>query len=263
LTILSIILVEDDAVLCDLLTLRLTKLGYKVKGMYSSGEEAIRSIPDTHPDLILMDINLSGKMDGIETAHYIQKKYKIPVVYLTASSDAATFERAKITDECEYILKPFSDHDLYIAIEMAYYKYTLHRKIKSKEKFLEKLVLNMGDAIICTDSEGFISLMNPAAEALIATQFKSERKVHLLELVTIVDESGREIENPINRITIDMEAMDLPQDALLVSKEAKKVPVKGSVSPLKDEKGKFGGVIVVISPISRSKTLRYSGKMKF
>jgi CheY-like chemotaxis protein len=222
LTNLSILLVEDDAVLCDLLTLRLTKLGYKVHGRFTSGEDAIRSILDKHPDLILMDINLSGKMDGIETAHYIQKKFKIPVVYLTASSDAATFERAKITDECEYIIKPFSDHDLFIAIEMAYYKYTLHRKIKSKKMFLEKLVINIGDAIICTDREGFITLMNPAAEALVATQFKSERKIHLLELLTIVDESGREIENPINRITIEMEAMDLPQDALLVSKKGKK-----------------------------------------
>jgi len=190
-------------------------MGYRVNGMYPSGEEAIRSISTIRPDLILMDINLSGKMDGIETAHLIQKRYNIPVVYLTGSTDTKTFERAMITDECEYVVKPFSDDDLFIAIEMAYHKFTLHRTIKTKQKFLEKLIRNISDSIICTDSEGFIVMMNPAAEALIANQYKSARKIHLRELVTIIDESGREIENPVDRIKIEMEGMDIPSDAIL------------------------------------------------
>lgn len=262
-TNLGISLVEDDAILCDLLNLRLTKMGYRIQGMYPSGEDAIRSISNNHPDLILMDINLSGKMDGIETAHHIQKRFNLPVVYLTSSNDATTFERAKITEDCEYVIKPFSDHDLFIAIELAYHKFTLHRTMQDRQKFLERLVRNMSDAVICTDKDGFINLMNPSAEVLIGNQHKASRKIHLRELVTIIDENGREIENPLDRTQIEMEAMDFPDDAMLVSATGEKIAVKGSVAPLIDEKENFIGIILSVSPVSKHKTLRYTGKRRF
>lgn len=262
LTKLSISLAEDDPILCDLLKLRLTKMGYRVKAGYSSGEETIGSIAGDLPDLILMDITLSGKMDGIATAQHIQKRYNIPVVFLTANTDPETFERAKITDDCEYVVKPFSDHDLHIAIELAYHKFMIHRRVKQKQKFLEKLVLNIGEAIIVTDSEGFISMMNPAAEALIGHGYQSKRKFHLRELLSIVDDSGRVMENPVDRIALDREVMDFPDTAFLLQSTGGKIPVRGCVSPVRDEKGNFGGVIVSMSPASRPKVLRYSGKRK-
>jgi CheY-like chemotaxis protein len=263
LTKLGISLVEDDMILCDLLNLRLTKMGYRIQGMYSSGEDAIRSMGNNLPDLILMDINLSGKMDGIETAHYIQKHFSLPVVYLTSSNDPTTFERAKITDDCEYVIKPFSDHDLFIAIELAYHKFSIHKTMKSRQKFLERLVRSMSDLVICTDQDGFITLMNPSAEVLIGNQYKASRKIHLRELVSIIDENGREIENPVDRTRIEMEALDFPDDAMLVSAAGERIAITGSASPLKNEKENFIGVILIISPVSRSKILRYTGKRKF
>ena len=116
---LKIVIVEDDAILCDLLKIRLGKMGYSVTGMYATGEDAIRAISETPPDLVIMDVTLVGKMDGIETAQQIQRQFPLPVVYLTGSSDPQTFERAKITEDSEYVIKPFSDSDLHIAIEMA------------------------------------------------------------------------------------------------------------------------------------------------
>jgi CheY-like chemotaxis protein len=238
-------------------------MGYRILGMYPSGEDAIRSIPSSIPDLVLMDINLSGRMDGIETAQYIQKRFNLPVVYLTASNDAATFERAKITDDCEYVIKPFSDPDLFIAIELAYHKFTLHKTMKNRQKFLERLVRDMSDFVICTDQDGFINLINPSAEGLIGNQYKASRKIHLRELVTIIDESGREIENPLDRTKIEMEVMDIPDDAFLISATGEKVAIRGSASPLKDGKENFIGIILIMSPISRHKILRYTGKRKF
>jgi PAS domain S-box-containing protein len=263
LTDLTISLAEDDQILCDLLKLRLMKMGYRVKGGYSSGEELIGSIAQESPDLILMDITLSGKIDGIAAAQHIQKRYHIPVVFLTASTDSETFERAKITEDCEYVVKPFSDYDLQIAIELAYYKFRLHRKVRQKQKFLEKLVLNMGEAIIVTDNDGFITMMNPAAEALIDHQYKSVQKFHLRELLSIVDDSGRVMENPVDRISTDRDVMDFPDNAFLVPATGGKIPVKGSVSPVGDEKGKFLGIIVSMSPASRPKVLRFTGKRKY
>lgn len=260
---LNISLAEDDPILCDLLKLRLTKMGYRVIGGYSSGEELIGSIAQESPDLILMDITLSGKMDGIAAAQYIQKRYHIPVVFLTASTDSETFERAKITEDCEYVVKPFSDHDLRIAIELAYDKFMMHRNVKQKQKFLEKLVLNIGEAIIVTDSEGFIALMNPAAEAMIGHEHQSVRKFHLRELLSIVDDTGRVMENPVDRISIDMDVMEFPDNAFLVPSTGGKIPVKGCVSPIGDEKGNLSGIVVSMSPASRPKVLRFTGKRKY
>jgi PAS domain S-box-containing protein len=263
LTNISISLAEDDQILCDLVKLRLTRMGYRVNAGYSSGEDLIKSIAKGSPDLILMDITLSGKMDGITAAQYAQKRYNIPVVFLTASTDSETFERAKITDDCEYVVKPFSDQDLRIAIELAYHKFELHRKLKRKQKFLEKLILNIGEALIVTDSEGFITMMNPAAEALIDHEYQSARKFHLRELLSIVDDAGRVMENPVDRITDDPDVMDLPDNAFLVPATGGKIPVKGCVSPIRDDKGKVTGVIVSVSAVSRPKVLRYSGKRKY
>ncbi len=133
-TSLKIAIVEDDAILCDLLTIRLTKIGYSIQGMYASGEDAIKGFSDRVPDVVLMDISLSGELDGIETADIVQTRYDIPVVYLTASTDSNTFKRALNAGECEYVIKPFTDNDLFIAIELAYHKHTLNTKLTEQGK---------------------------------------------------------------------------------------------------------------------------------
>ncbi len=92
-------------------------LGYEVTGILPRGEEAIVHVEENQPDIILLDINLKGKMDGIETAASLQQK-NIPVIYLTANSDEATFNRAKHTRPAAFITKPFKQLDLQRAIEL-------------------------------------------------------------------------------------------------------------------------------------------------
>ena len=93
---------------------RLKKLGYDVPAIVCSGEEAIKKVKENKPDLVLMDINLHGEMDGIETASKIHSFSDIPVIYLTAYSDDKTLERAKITEPFAYMIKPFKDRELQI-----------------------------------------------------------------------------------------------------------------------------------------------------
>lgn len=88
------------------ISMLLTNLGYEVSGMLPRGEEAIMHVEENRPDIILLDINLKGKMDGIETAAIFQHK-KIPVIFLTANSDEATFNRAKHTQPAAFITNPF------------------------------------------------------------------------------------------------------------------------------------------------------------
>ena len=115
----KILIVEDDDVLARIITWRLNNLGYEVCGRASSGKEAMEILVREKPDLVLMDINIRGEIDGIETTNMIKKGFRVPVVYLTSHSDGTTLERAKATRPEGFVLKPFKDHDLRVAIELA------------------------------------------------------------------------------------------------------------------------------------------------
>lgn len=98
--------------------MQLTSLGYEVTGVLPRGEEAILHTKENKPDIILLDINLKGKLDGIETAVVLQQQGAIPIIYITANSDEATFNRAKSTKPYAFIAKPFKQLDLQRAIEL-------------------------------------------------------------------------------------------------------------------------------------------------
>lgn len=106
--IIRILIVEDDMIIGANISLQLSKLGYEITGIESRGEEAIIHAKENTPDLLLLDINLKGSLDGIQTAQAIQKFADIPIVYLTANSDEVTFMRAKVTHPKAFISKPFN-----------------------------------------------------------------------------------------------------------------------------------------------------------
>ncbi|WP_339706052.1 response regulator [uncultured Kriegella sp.] len=110
--IIRILIVEDDMIIAANLSLQLTSLGYEVTGIESRGEEAIVHAIKNTPDILLLDINLKGEIDGVETAKRIQKYQDIPIIYLTANSDEATFEKAKKTHPRAFITKPFNKLNL-------------------------------------------------------------------------------------------------------------------------------------------------------
>lgn len=118
-TTYKILIVEDEAIVALDIARRLEKMDYEVIGRLASGEEALELIAKQPPDLVLMDINLQGEMDGIDTATTIYKTYNIPVIYLTAYAGKSTLERAKQSKPYGYILKPFKEKELHATIEVA------------------------------------------------------------------------------------------------------------------------------------------------
>ena len=119
----KILVVEDEAIIAMGIETTLKNQGYEVLYTVSSGEEAIRKVSKICPDLVLMDIELNGRMNGIEATRQIQKLVDIPVVYLTAKTNVTTLQEAKITEPYRYIVKPFDGRSLGIAIEMALCKH--------------------------------------------------------------------------------------------------------------------------------------------
>ncbi|MFD0976840.1 LytR/AlgR family response regulator transcription factor [Salinimicrobium gaetbulicola] len=115
---IKLLIVEDEMVIAANISLQLSELGYEVTGIVPRGEEALMHVRDNPPDIILLDINLKGELDGIETAREMQKMQNIPVIYLTANVDDAHFNRAKDTHPFGFIAKPFKKLDLQRAIEL-------------------------------------------------------------------------------------------------------------------------------------------------
>jgi PAS domain S-box-containing protein len=130
---MRILVAEDERIVARVITDSLVRLGYQVAGVATRGEDVIAQALESPPDLILMDIRLQGKVDGIEAAARIRERADIPVVYLTAFADEAILARAKLTEPFGYILKPFEENELHAGVEMALYKHDLSVRLQESE----------------------------------------------------------------------------------------------------------------------------------
>jgi diguanylate cyclase (GGDEF)-like protein/PAS domain S-box-containing protein len=130
----KILLVEDEIIVALDLQQRLEMLGYNVISHAITSEEALNVVTSKPLDLILMDIKIQGKLDGVETAEQIRKSLDIPIIYLTAFADENTLKRARETVAYGYLVKPFEDRELRSTIEMALYKYKIEKKLHESEE---------------------------------------------------------------------------------------------------------------------------------
>ena len=124
-----IMIVEDEGVVALQIRESLESMGYAVPLVALTGEEAVDKLLETEPDLVLMDIKLTGALNGIEAARKIRGRLDVPVVYLTAFSDEETLALAQGTDPYGYVLKPFEEKSLHAIIEMSLAK---HRDASSR-----------------------------------------------------------------------------------------------------------------------------------
>lgn len=158
----KILIVEDEAVTGMDIRKSLVEMGYSVVAIATTGELAVRKAAELHPDLILMDIMLAGKMNGIEAADKIRRYCRIPVVYLTAYSDDTFLAKAKLTEPFGYILKPFRELELKTTIEMALYKYAMEHALRISEETTRVLLDATEDFLFLIDPRGRFLAVNQA-----------------------------------------------------------------------------------------------------
>lgn len=142
----NIVLVEDELIIAEDMTNILEKIGYNVIGVAIDFNEAIEILETEKPDLILLDINLSGKRDGIDLAAEINKRFSIPFIFTTSYTDTATLERAKYVNPVNYLVKPFKKEQLYTAIEIAIFN------MAKKSDSISQEDENYGEALIIKDA---------------------------------------------------------------------------------------------------------------
>lgn len=250
-TIPKILIVEDQNIVAMDIQNRLKNLNYEVTGIASSGAGAIKKAEETQPDLVLMDIMLKGDMDGINAAEQIKKRYRIPVVYLTAYADNNTLQRAKITEPFGYILKPFEERELHTTIEMAIYRHKMEKQLKQREEWFETTLKCIAEAVITTDKSSRVSYLNPTAEKLTGWKLYEAVDKPLNEVFRIIYESNREeADVPSLKSFENNKSIDVPRRIILISKEGNERLISETVSPIKDENEEMVGLVLTFRDIT-------------
>ena len=158
-TPIKILVVEDEMIIAAKISMHLTNLGYEVTGILPRGEEALLSVEENRPDIVLMDIRLKGEMNGIDTAILMQKNADMPVIFLTANADEATFNKAKAAKPYAFISKPYKQTDLQRAIEL-----TISRLATDENKLTDDHGVNdqpfiLSDRIFVRQREKMIKIL--------------------------------------------------------------------------------------------------------
>jgi DNA-binding NarL/FixJ family response regulator len=118
-TAANILIVEDDDPTAQLINVLLAGRGHNVCGIVSSGEKAVDMTIKTTPDLVLMDIRLDGRIDGITASEQIKKVVDVPIIFISTYTDRETIDRAVQCNPSGYIVKPFRSEDLLRKVESA------------------------------------------------------------------------------------------------------------------------------------------------
>ncbi|MBI3824255.1 MAG: response regulator [Planctomycetes bacterium] len=247
---LRILVVEDETLIAEEIRDRLTRLHFRVVAVVDTGAAAIQAAAELVPDLVLMDIRLKGAMDGIEAATQIRANLPIPVVFLTAHSDHATLQRAKDAAPFGYILKPFHERDLLVGIEMAVHRSRLEARLKDSEQRYAVTLASIGDGVIATDQDGYVTFMNPVAEALTAWPFAAAKGMSIAQILPIVREADQSVsENPAMLALRNRDVVHLHEPVLLITRKQEAILIDDSAAPITDDRGKIIGAVIAFRDI--------------
>ncbi|MBU1002749.1 MAG: HD domain-containing protein [Proteobacteria bacterium] len=250
-----ILVVEDETIVAMDISHRLSKLGYEIVGQAKTGEDAVRLAAELLPDLVLMDILLAGKMDGVQAAAEIQAKMDLPVIYLTAYADEATLQRVKVTQPFGYIIKPFQDRELHTTIEMASYRHCMERLRREDRMWMQTTLDSVGEAIISTDPSGIVTYANAATASMTSISQQELKGMHLENLLSFCDGQGEKVD-PV-ALALSGNSSARSDDLFLDVGNGSRIPVEVSCRTVQEEGGGIMGAALAFRDISgRKETVR-------
>lgn len=243
-----ILVVEDDDIISNLISTMLEKKGYSVVGRVSTGEESILKAAELEPDLILMDIHLDGKMDGVAAARFIFQFFHYPIVFLTALCDDSLLERAKHAQPLGYILKPFTDKDLSSNVELALYNHAIRKKYLDLYPVGEpKKIMAALNPIIFTDTRGQIIFFNPYTTRFLDLSEKEILMHYWRETMMLInDMTGEQLPDPVPEVVKQMLVITHDFNTAIVTRSSKTRKVGMTIRPIKDDNHDLIGVAMQI-----------------
>jgi PAS domain S-box-containing protein len=240
-----IMVVEDEGVVALQIRESLQSLGYEVPLVALTGEEAVARLLETEPDLVLMDIQLKGALSGIDTAQRIRKRLDVPIVYLTAFSDAETLVQAQLTEPYGYILKPFEEKGLHAIIQMSLLKHSRAHSFRESGWWMSAVAASMVEAVLICDPKGYVKFVNPSTEVLLGRRQPDVLEKRLSDLVQLIDaETRAPLPFPVTEPLLEGKST-MRGNCRLVTGEGRELPVEFSASPLRSPEGTLFGILFV------------------
>jgi len=246
----KILIVEDELLIARHIEQMVKNLGYQALGVVESGEQALEATRDLSPDLVLMDIRLKGELDGVEAATRIWKYYSIPIVYLTAYADEDTLIKATSAEPFGYLIKPFEEKELLVAIELAFYKHQVETENKEKRRWLNAILSSITDGLISTDRGGVINFINPIGEKLLGQSSEAVIGKSLEEVFKIQEgPTGRILGLSIETVANEF----LTEGDYYLVKGEERLPVELRGSLIRNEHEQVVGSVLVFRDITLRK----------
>ncbi|MFZ6751009.1 EAL domain-containing protein [Undibacterium sp. Ren11W] len=275
-----VLIVEDESIVALDLQRRLIRLGYEVPRVAASHEQALKAVNEIIPHIVLMDINISGDIDGIDTA----AKIDVPVIYLTAYSEEKTLERARATKPYGFLVKPFSERELHATIQMALERHGVETRLKISENLLAIAYANMevgkreleiraselfeekqrlevtlnsiGDGVITTDRLGNVTYLNPVAEEKTGWSMADACGQPISKILVLLNEETQQAApSPIELSLQSGEITGLAHHSAMLSKHGVLYAIEDTTAPMHDSNHNIIGAVLVFHDVSDARRL--------
>ncbi len=248
----NILIATSEPAIAQDLNERLIKMGYRVVGCVTTNEEVVAKIEELNPDLILTDIQLRGKREGIRTGTLIRSTFgNKPIIYITGSVGQNTIQRAKSTGPFGYIFKPFDDKQIYAMIETALLRHHLEGELREGRQWLNAVLNGINDGVIAADDRGGIRFINPIARHLTGWSEIEALTRTIEEVFTLIDETSHEkVEVMRAKRSPDREDAGGRIAGSLRSKDGRATPVEADLSIIEDGSGSTAGMVLVFRDIT-------------
>ena len=252
---IRILIVEDERIVARDLQQTLAELDYDAFAIASSAEQAIARASETCPDLVLMDIRIRGNLDGIATAQILRERFGVPVIYLTAHSDNATLERAKITEPHGYLIKPVKPAELRSAIEVSLYRHAMELRLRERERWFSTTLCSIADAVISVDLAGNVTFVNPAGEALMGCKSENALGRPANEILRLLDEHDKlRLDTPLDVVLRERREVQMFDGNLMTA--SSEIRAISDSAALVQDAGKTLGAVMVFRDTTEQKRLQ-------
>jgi PAS domain S-box-containing protein len=238
-----ILIVEDDPLLALDLRYEVELIGHEVVGMADSADEALIASEENQPDLALMDIKITGSMDGIQTARMLYEIHRVPVVFITSASDDVTVARAAAGPLHGYLVKPFQRGELKASIHVAQLKAAADAAKESERLTIVTTIGSLPDGVLTVTLDHQVQFMNAAAEQMVGCSLSETRGKKLFDALDLIDSR----QNQLPKLNNAVGAAPVEEFGCSLARKGRgKILVDFAVTPLKDQGGERTGFVVTL-----------------
>ena len=242
-----ILIADDDNIITHLLSGMLQKKGYVIAGIVGTGGDALEKCATLAPDLVILDAEIKGAVDGVDTAYYIFQLFHAPVILTAGKTDEAKLDRLKLAYPAGVLFKPFTAAEVMTVVDIALYAHADHAATLPALPLGEprKMMDNTTEAIIILDKKGRIIFLNTFAAWFIDIPAPEARMRYWRDVMMFAsDQTGEELPDPVADVIRRQSATILDSGTAMVTKTSKRRKVIATVRPLRDGRDRFLAVLV-------------------